>query len=39
MLHAPLAGANMVTGRIENVEVRGTIISGLPKVVCTMSMY
>ena len=39
MLHAPLAGANMVTGRIEYVEVRGTIISGLPKVVCTMSMY
>ena len=39
MLHAPIAGANKVTGRIEYVEVRDTIISGLSKVVYTMSMY
>ena len=39
MLHAPIPGANMVTGRIEYVEVRGTIISGLSKVVYTMSLY
>ena len=38
MLHAPIAGANKVTGRIEYVEVRDTIISGLSKVVYTMSM-
>lgn len=26
MFHAPIPGANMVTGRIEYVEVRGIIV-------------
>lgn len=37
MLHAPLSGANMVTGRIEYVEVRTTIVKS-PR--ChTVNMY
>lgn len=38
MFHAPIPGANMVTGRIEYVEVRGIIISALSKVFHTINV-
>lgn len=43
MFHAPVPSANMVTGRIEYVEVRGTIIKspwfaqGFPYNGCALS--
>lgn len=41
MFHAPVPGANMVTGRIEYVEVRDIVIKSqcLPEVIHTTNVY